>query len=124
MTEEHKYGKSPFNPVRVHGIEAALVFINSILTEDNKPFVYHRIHTTSVSESKPIDCYEILKEGYVTDILYFDSYADKTSNEMPEGYCKNLGFVQPILIKGKVIKETTGVNYKLREFPNDLIGKL
>lgn len=124
MKEEHKYGKSPFNPVRVQGIETALVFLNSILTEVNKPFVYHRIHTTSVSESKPIDCYEILKEGKVSERLYINSYADKTSNEMPEGYCKNLGYAQTILIGVKVINETTGVNYKLREFPNDLIEKL
>lgn len=124
MNDQFKYGKSPFNPVNVNGIEASLIFLNSMITSDNKPFLYHRIHTTSVRNSKPIDCYEIYKGEMETDVLFFNTYSLINDLALPEGYKMTSNDAIPMVIKGHKIITTIGVNHKLRQFPDDLLKNL
>ena len=42
-TEEQKYGKSPFNPIKINGVAESINFINSLVTNDKKPFLYQRL---------------------------------------------------------------------------------
>lgn len=116
-----EYGKSPFNPIKVIGVEASLSLLNSMLTDKNKPFLYHRIHTTTVGNSKPIDCYEIYKGDCVNEVLFFYAYSNMNDTEMPKGYKINSGNVEPLQLEDCEIISTVGVNYKLKRFPDDII---
>jgi hypothetical protein len=118
---DNKYGKSPFNPIQMIGVKESLLFLNSLITVDNKPIFYHRIHTTSIGNSMPIDCYEIFKEGGFKEFLFIDVYASKNSEELPEGYAKAKERIEPLLYNGSKILTTIGVNFKLSDFPDELI---
>jgi len=121
MNTENKYGKTPFNPIRMTGIYESLMFLNSLTFSNNKPIFYHRIHTTSIGKSKPIDCYEIFKQGEFKEILFIDTYANEKSEEIPEGYLRNTEIIKTAQFKNSCISRTVGVNYKLRKFPDKLI---
>ncbi len=119
-----KYGKSPFNPIRMISVKESLLFLNSLITEENEPILYHRVHTTFIGKSKPIDCYEIFKEGGYKEILFIDVYAIKNSEEIPEGYTKNKKRINPMLYNGSTILNTLGVNFKLSNFPDELTERI
>jgi hypothetical protein len=121
INSEHKYGKSPVNPIRMSSVNESILFLNSLVTIDNKPILYHRVHTTSTLKSKPIDCYEVFKVGGSKEIFFVDVHASETSDEVPEGYLKNTEIIIPTLYKGCIICKTIGVNFKLSNFPDDLI---
>jgi hypothetical protein len=121
MNIENKYGKTPFNPIRMTSINESLIFLNSLTSNNYKPIFYHRIHTTSIGKSKLIDCYEIIKEGEFKEILFIDTYAYEKSEEIPEGYLRNTEIIKTTQFKNSCISRTVGVNYKLRKFPDDLI---
>ena len=76
---------------------------------DNKPILFHRVHTTCIGKSKPIDCYEIFKEGGFKEILFIEVYEDKNSEELPEGYIKVNEKIEPMLYNGSTILNTIGV---------------
>ena len=119
-TEELKYGKSPFNPIKINGVAESINFINSLVTNDKKPFLYHRLRSTMLGDSKPIDCYEIMNAKKEKDYFFIDAYAIQTNSEAPEGYLCLPNKIAPEVIKGFGIMRTTGVNTKLRKFPEDL----
>ena len=58
---EKRYGKSGLNPIKTTGVRESIALINLLITEYEQPFLFHRLKSTSVKDSKPIDCYEILK---------------------------------------------------------------
>lgn len=118
---DNKYGKSPFNPIQKNSVKESLLFLNSLLSMDNKPILFHRVHTTCIGKSKPIDCYEIFKEGGFKEILFIEVYEDKNSEELPEGYIKVNEKIEPMLYNGSTILNTIGVNFKLSNFPDELI---
>jgi len=119
-TQENKYGKSLLNPIKINGVSESINFINSLVTDDEKPFLYHRLRSTMVGDSKPIDCYEIMNAKGETDYLFIDVYATKSKSEAPEGYLCKPNKLAPTVIKGFGIMRTTGVNVKVRKFPEDL----
>jgi hypothetical protein len=120
----NEYGKTPLNPIRVSGIQASIDFLDSLVTEDEKPFLYHRVHTTSIGNSKPIDCYEILKADNSAEILLIDTYCPDYEPEIPSGYIRNSSMNCCAIFEGVKVSKTTGVNYKLRNFPSELINIL
>ncbi len=119
-TEEQKYGKSPINPIKIKGVEASIEFMNLLITEDEKPFLYHRLRSTSINDSKPIDCYEILKSNDEKDYVFIDTYSTHEKSKPPEGYKIKIKKIMPAVISGFMVIETIGVNYKLRKFPDEL----
>ena len=119
-TEEQKYGKSPLNPIKIKGVEASIEYMNLLITKDDKPFLFHRIRSTSGNDSKPIDCYEILKPNDEKDYVYIDTYSTHKKSEPPEGYKFKTKKIMPAVINRHMVIETTGVNYKLRKFPDEL----
>jgi hypothetical protein len=121
MKEEKKYGKTPSNPILMTSIKDSILFLNSLVTEERKPILYHRLYSTIIGKSKPIDCYEIFKEGGKLEILYINPYAYTNCAEIPEGYLKTTGINYPLLYKKASIFKTIGVNHRLRKFPDDLI---
>lgn len=118
--EEQKYGKSPLNPIKIKGVEASIEFLNLLITEDEKPFLYHRLRSISVNDSKPIDCYEILKPNDEKDYVFIDTYSIHEKSKPPEGYKIKTKKIMPAVISGFMVIETIGVNYKLRKFPDEL----
>ena len=73
-----------------------------------------------LGDSKPIDCYEIMNAKKEKDYFFIDAYAIQTNSEAPEGYLCLPNKIAPEVIKGFGIMRTTGVNTKLRKFPEDL----
>jgi hypothetical protein len=118
--DDEKYGKSPFNPIRIKGIKESIEFINLLVTEEDEPFLYHRLRSISVDDSKPIDCYEILKPRNEKDYLFIDSYSIHENSTPPEGYLFKTKKTIPTVISGFFVTNTLGVNYKLRKFPDEL----
>jgi len=118
--EEEKNGKSPFNHIKIKGVKESIEFMNLLITEDEKPFLYHRLSSTSVNDSKPIDCYEILRPNDEKDYVFIDTYSTHKKSEPPEGYKFKTKKIMPAIINRHMVIETTGVNYKLRKFPDEL----
>jgi hypothetical protein len=118
---EHNYAKTAFNPVKVKSIQDALKFLNSLVTDDGKPFFYHRIHTTLVGKSKPIDCYEILKANGEKENLFINIYNRESIYEIPNGYVKKAEMLVPFVYRKKLIMQSIGVNYRLKNCPEDLL---
>jgi hypothetical protein len=121
---EQNYAKTALNPIKVKSIQDAVAFLNSLVTDDGKPFLYHRIHTTSVGRSKPIDCYEILKAGGEKENLFIDIYNGESFYEIPNGYVQKAEMLVPIVYGKKLIMQSMGVNYRLNNFPEDLLISL
>ncbi len=121
---EQNYAKTALNPIKVKSIQDTIEFLNSLVTDDGKPFFFQRIHTTSVGKSKPIDCYEILKANGEKEILYINIYNRESIYEIPKGYLKKTDILVPILHGKKLIEQSLGVNYKLKNFPEDLLKNI
>jgi hypothetical protein len=119
-TEDQKYGKSTLNPIKIKGVRESIAFMNLLITEDEKPFLFHRIKSTAVNNSKPIDCYEILKPNDAKDYVFINAYSTHKKSMPPEGYKFKTKKIMPAIINGFVVIETTGVNYRLRQFPDEL----
>lgn len=117
---ENTYGKSIDNPIKINGIPESIEFLNSLVTDDFKPFLYHRLGSTFFGDSKPIDYYEIMKSGEIREILFIDTYSKITVLEIPAGYLCNSPKIIPTVIMGFGIIKTKGENYRLRKFPEDL----
>ena len=117
---ENNYGKSIDNPIKINGIPQSIEFLNSLVTDDFKPFLYHRLGSTFIGDSKPIDYYEIMKSGEIREILFIDTYSKITVPEIPAGYLYNSPKIIPTVIKVFGIIKTKGENFKLRKFPEDL----
>lgn len=124
MKIEKKYGKTPFEAIKTIGINESIMYLNSLSSNDNKVILYHRIHSTSIGISKPIDCYEIYKEGGYKEYLFINVYADENCTKIPEGYAKATTNIKPINYRGILIYKTFGVNYRIKNFPFDLIKKI
>lgn len=118
--EKYKYGKSPFNPIKIKGIKSSIAFLNLLITEYDIPFLFHRLRSTSVNNSKPIDCYEIMNPNGEKDELFIDTYSTRKKSLPPAGYKFKTKKIMPAIINGFVVIETTGVNYKLKQFPDEL----
>jgi hypothetical protein len=119
MTEEDRYGKSILNPIKIKGVRASIAFMNLLITEDEQPFLFHLLKSTSINDSKPIDCYEILNPNGEKEMLFIDIYCTQNKTLPPVGY-KFKKIIMPAVISGFVVIKTTGVNYKLRKFPDEL----
>lgn len=119
-TEEDRYGKSILNPIKIKGVRASIAFMNLLITEDEKPFLFHRLKLTYVNDSKPIDCYEILKPNGEKEMVFIDIYCTQNKSLPPIGYKIKRKKITPAVINGFLVMETTGVNYKLIKFPDEL----
>ena len=119
--EEVNFGKSPKNPIKVKGIDGALIYLHSLLTDDNKPFLFHRIRSMIFKDRKPIDCYEIIKSNHIIDYLFIDIYSGENSNSVPIGYVMHTQKANSIVINGIEVNNTIGVNYRIKNFPNALL---
>jgi hypothetical protein len=119
-TEDQKYGKSTLNPIKIKGVRESIAFMNLLITEYEKPFLYHRLRSTSVNDSKPIDCYEILKPNDEKDYVFINAYSTRKTSLPPAGYKFKTKKIMPAIINGFVVIETTGVNYRLKQFPDEL----
>jgi hypothetical protein len=50
MTEEDRYRKSILDPIKIKGVRVYIAFMNLLITEDEKPFLFHRLKSTSVKD--------------------------------------------------------------------------
>ncbi len=115
------FGKSPQNPVKTKGIEESILYLNSLLTEDLRPILYHRIRSGIRKDSKPIDCYEVMKNGELIDYIFIDTYASENSVQVPDGYIFYTGNRRSMNIKGIEVTSSIGVNYRVKAFPEALL---
>jgi hypothetical protein len=115
------FGKSPQNPIKAKGIEASLLYLHSLLTEDFRPILFHRIRSSIWKGSKPIDCYEVMKSSELIDYIFIDTYATENSAQVPDGYIFYSGKRSSMFIKGIEVSSSIGVNYRLKLFPEALL---
>ena len=118
--EEQKYGKSLFTPIKIKGVKESIEFMNLLITENDTPFLFHRLKSTSVNDSKPIDCYEILNPKGGLDYVFIDTYSTHKKSKPPAGFKFKTKKIMPAFISGFMVAETTELNYKSRKFPDEL----
>lgn len=120
-------GRGPFgygagNPIPANGPIGELIYLNTLLSPDGKPFLFHRLGSMNhPTYPRMIDAYELVAlDGRCWCRLYFDMYFKRRSCKFPEGLQRvawdQLQSPQPFLVKHCGF----GLNQPVEDFPYGL----
>lgn len=130
ISENINYGRNIDFPINVSGIDGQLVYLRSLLTKDMLPIMFHRLGSISIPSLRPIDRYEIVSvDGSIWDTLFFNIYSETNDLLIPRGYSiaslentmkQFLGSLNYPSKLHFLIEESTGVNGRILNFPEEV----